>query len=375
VAENSWPFTPKTAGVPDAGSVSTNARWEAMMVQYGTDGVFANPESTLNDGGWLAVGPAADALAVDLDPGSGRVQGHYYENTAVKRFTVATAHATLLRIDHMVLRLTRTANGGSVNAAVVAGAPGSNRPPVETQTASVWEKRIATWNVPALAGRASGANTDFAERYARSEVGPLRSNLDPGARPLAAAGGTTPLPEGTKHWFADSDGNWLEYVLVNGLGWCIVPGQLLRSVTFADPAIRAYPGPLGIGDWSSGSVAASPARIQWIRPQCLPGHGYRYVARANILTGTGADSPAEGDVAGLQLYAEAPFYGLVGWQARQPLRDLGSAYNPSIELDYYAPGYDNALADPTLSASTVLVGTMPTGKIRFTDGQFSIYSA
>jgi hypothetical protein len=372
VAENSWPFTPRTAGVPDAGSVSTNGRWEAMMLHYGTDGVYADNLSTFNDGGWLPVTAAPDTLAVDLGVGSARVAGHYYENTAVKRLTVPTAHATLDRYDHLVLRLTRTANGGSVLAAVVAGTPGANTPPQEVWTTNVREKRIATWRTPHGSGLADSVDNDFPERYLRPETGPLVAYAI-GGQPVASKA-AIPIQEGTRQWFqVDDAGTWWEFVFHYGRGWCIMPGQILASKTFRDGTqVPRQSGPVGIG--SVGASGEQSARLSWNRPQTLPGHGFRYHARANIVTGVGGNSPAEGDLLKMQMYAEVPFYQSVGWPAQEVLRDIGQNYNPTIRLDEYVPGTDNALGVPVTGASTVLTGFLPTGTCQFIDGQFTVTS-
>jgi hypothetical protein len=93
-------------------------------------------------------------LDVDIAAGYASVRGVGVENPSSRELTIAAAHATLPRIDTIVLELVRTAGDteGKVTLKVVAGtAAASPVAPTLTQDTSTWQYPLADVRVNALA--------------------------------------------------------------------------------------------------------------------------------------------------------------------------------------------------------------------------------
>ena len=136
-------------GVPDA-TPQTNLAW--MLKSVIKDGICydtAYPLSVTQYGGGY--------MNVLLSAGRAFIRGHWYKNDADILLTIAASHATLDRIDRVVLRLTTNAGTGGtrnwIRAYVVTGTPASTpSAPALTQTVTwtadgeeqIWEIPVAT---------------------------------------------------------------------------------------------------------------------------------------------------------------------------------------------------------------------------------------
>lgn len=124
-------------------------------------------------------------MQVKVKSGAAWIVGHYYSSDAEKVLPIASAHATLARIDRIVVRADFVAN--TVTTAVVQGvaAAAPTEPPV-TNTLAQHEISLALVNVPAAAtSLAAGAVADD-----RSVVASFGDRFDPG--PVAALPSTYP---------------------------------------------------------------------------------------------------------------------------------------------------------------------------------------
>lgn len=134
---------------------------------------------------WLGTGPIAaednemqvyadsTGMQVKVKTGKAFVRGHYGENTAEKTLAVTAAHATLGRIDLVVLRADFVNNRVEVD--VIAGtAAASPAAPVVTQSTSIWEVALATVTVDAAVTTiAAGKVTDARVKVTPPSQGPL----------------------------------------------------------------------------------------------------------------------------------------------------------------------------------------------------------
>ena len=98
----------------------------------------------------------ADMIVI-VGTGEAWVQGVRYTNSAAKDIAITAAHATLARIDRIILRLTWAAN--TFQAVVLTGtAAASPAAPTLTQDASTWEISLAQVAVAAAATSILTAN-------------------------------------------------------------------------------------------------------------------------------------------------------------------------------------------------------------------------
>ncbi len=111
----------------------------------------------------LAVTQATPAaMSVVVGTGDAWIQGTWYQNSAAKTLTVTTAHATLTRIDRVIVRIDWAANTAGVM--MLDGTAGSGIPTPLTQGSSTWEISLAKVTVAGGATSIATANiTD--ERY------------------------------------------------------------------------------------------------------------------------------------------------------------------------------------------------------------------
>lgn len=123
---------------------------EAQLAEFfhkimAKDGVVAN----LGDSMLAVIQATPAAMSVVVGTGDAWVQGTWYQNSAAKTMTISAAHASLVRIDRIVLRCDWAAN--SVVLAVLEGTAGSGIPTPLTQTTSTWEISLAKITLPATA--------------------------------------------------------------------------------------------------------------------------------------------------------------------------------------------------------------------------------
>lgn len=153
MAQSSFPFE----------NVDTTETQFSQMFRNMGEGVKGS--SAVND-----LKPYGDSsgLQVKVYAGQALVRGIYYVSTATETLAVTTAHATLGRIDSVVLELDPSAN--AILLKVLPGTPASTPvAPTLTQTdAGIWQQLLGTVAVAAAATTISAGNvTD-----SRSFIGP-----------------------------------------------------------------------------------------------------------------------------------------------------------------------------------------------------------
>jgi hypothetical protein len=127
MAQTSWPFE----------STDTSETQYSLLFRNVGEGVIP-------DRG-LEIEPYADStgMTAKVKTGDALVRGHYYNSTAETSLTIAAAHASLARIDRVILRLDPSAN--SIILAVLEGvADAAPAPAALTQTeGDVYEFPVA----------------------------------------------------------------------------------------------------------------------------------------------------------------------------------------------------------------------------------------
>lgn len=108
----------------------------------------------------LAVSADGSAMSVSVATGQAQVEGFFYENDSALALTIATAHATLGRIDTVVVRLDRTANSATLVVVTGTAAASPVAPPLSA-TDSLYELPLANVQVdPAVGVITAGKVTD-----------------------------------------------------------------------------------------------------------------------------------------------------------------------------------------------------------------------
>lgn len=154
------------------GAVVAEARWTEAFRTLANTGVVAGA------GGELAV-TALAALTVRVAAGAAWMEGHYAGNAGVVDHTLATAHATLPRIDRVVVRVDWTAN--TISTDVLTGAAGASPAvPALTQSSTVWEIPLARIAVAAgqtnlVAGNITDERTLVTDNVPPLEPTPIKA--------------------------------------------------------------------------------------------------------------------------------------------------------------------------------------------------------
>lgn len=126
------------------GSNVTEATWRKFMRHMlgSASGVirgFSNEFAVTGDG---------SGMNVKVATGECWMRGHYGESTAQKTIALAAAHATLPRIDRIILRCDFTANIVEVDR--LTGTPSASPvAPAVTQSSTIWETSLALVSVAA----------------------------------------------------------------------------------------------------------------------------------------------------------------------------------------------------------------------------------
>lgn len=132
-------YLPFDAG---AGANITEDQWRKMARFWIDSGPIRGEDNEMQ------VIADSTGMQVKVKTGKAFVRGHYGEVTAQRTLPVTAAHATLARIDRVVLRADFTNN--KIELDVLAGtAAGSPVAPALTQSTSKWEISLATVSVPA----------------------------------------------------------------------------------------------------------------------------------------------------------------------------------------------------------------------------------
>lgn len=170
-------------GFPLAGSnINTEDDWRLFIGKLVTSGVWAGYLNTLT--------PSADGsgMTVKVDSGGAVLMGFYYQSDALRTLAVTAAHATLPRIDTIVLRLNRGVSPFIYTTTVLAGtANASPVPPTLTQTTTLYELPLADVRVNAAVGTIAADKITDRRTYAVPALSPGSIGSS-----LLAAGAVTP---------------------------------------------------------------------------------------------------------------------------------------------------------------------------------------
>lgn len=142
-----------------AGTDFSESEWSWLLGAALADGVIAQGNSLID---LLKLAPSADSSIMGVYVATGRavVRGHLYENDATASVTLTAAHATLSRIDRIVLKLDRSAKTIALDK-VTGTAAGSPVAPALTRDNDIWMIPIAEVLVdPAVGVIAAGKVTD-----------------------------------------------------------------------------------------------------------------------------------------------------------------------------------------------------------------------
>lgn len=153
MAERFFPL----AGFP----LATEDDWRLFVGKLVTSGVWAGYLSA------LAVTADGSGMTVQVAPGGAVIMGFYYESDAQRTPAIGAAHATLPRIDTVVVRVDRTVSPVTYTTAVVAGAPNASpSAPALTQTTTLYELPLADVRVNAAVGTITSDKVTDRRTYA-----------------------------------------------------------------------------------------------------------------------------------------------------------------------------------------------------------------
>lgn len=150
MAQSAWPFENLDT------SETQFSQW-ARNIGEGVKGSSAGTE--------LKAYGDSTGMQVKVPSGYAMVRGHYYSNTAIETLAIAAAHATLARIDSVILELDPSAN--TILLTVLTGTAASTPvAPALTQTDSgVYQIRLANVAVAAAATTISAGNVTDARTF------------------------------------------------------------------------------------------------------------------------------------------------------------------------------------------------------------------
>jgi hypothetical protein len=156
MAQTSWPFSNIDT------SVTQFSQWARNIGEGVKPGSAATP---------LLVSGDSSGMNVKVAVGQAMVRGHYFLNDAIATVTVSAAHATLARIDSVVINLDPSTNAATL--VVVAGTPNASPvAPTLTQTDSgVYQFLLAQVAVGAAVSTITAGNVTDARTYLGALVG------------------------------------------------------------------------------------------------------------------------------------------------------------------------------------------------------------
>lgn len=137
----SWPFdstvTDDTEGNPVYSRAYSSDVVAKVLARYFSNGVFNDADSSLQV-------IEATGMTVDVDPGFANVNGRQFYEESTRTLTVQAAHASLDRIDSVVIRLNLGLDALTVDLYIVQGTPAATpTAPDLTRNASIYELGIA----------------------------------------------------------------------------------------------------------------------------------------------------------------------------------------------------------------------------------------
>ncbi|MGW3992347.1 hypothetical protein ACWEF6_02555 [Amycolatopsis sp. NPDC004772] len=133
------------------GANVTEATWRSMVRRLVPTGVIAG---VLNE---FAVFADSTGMQVKIPSGECWIEGNWGILSSQVTQGITTAHATLARLDRIILR-NDFANNKIEYDVLTNGTPGSTTPPPLTQNTSIWEISLARVNVPAAASTIAAGN-------------------------------------------------------------------------------------------------------------------------------------------------------------------------------------------------------------------------
>ncbi len=133
------------------GSNVTEDGWRQFARHFRGDGVIRNV------GGELKPFGDSTGMQVKVPTGECWIRGQWGTSTAQKTLPIATAHATLQRLDLVILRNDYITNRIELDV-LTNGTPGSSTYPTLTQNSSKWEIQLAKVTVPAAASTITVGN-------------------------------------------------------------------------------------------------------------------------------------------------------------------------------------------------------------------------
>jgi hypothetical protein len=141
----------------------SQADWAEVIAGLTGDGVISGVDDKLQ-----VVPTNPPSMAVVVRSGAAWIRGYWYRNTTPKQISLQPAHATLPRIDRIVLRLDFYVNR-KIEATVKTGTPASQpQPPALQQDANYWEISLARVYVAPGATQITSSNiTDEREFVAQ----------------------------------------------------------------------------------------------------------------------------------------------------------------------------------------------------------------
>ncbi|SEF34416.1 hypothetical protein SAMN05421837_107379 [Amycolatopsis pretoriensis] len=139
------------------GSNVTEDGWRQFARHFRGDGVIRNVGSEFR--------PLGDSTGMQVKVPAGEcwIRGQWGSSTATKTLPIAAAHATLQRLDRVILRNDFLNN--RIELDVLTGTPGSSSYPSVTQSTAMWEIQLGQVTVPAAAVTITSGNVRAIPEY------------------------------------------------------------------------------------------------------------------------------------------------------------------------------------------------------------------
>lgn len=189
MAETYYPFASGAGRVVNAG------QWSDLAENWLRDGVL---RGALNN---LEVYGDSSGMQIKIKSGVAYIQGCFYKSDALETRLISAAHATLGRIDLVVLRLDYV--GETITTAVKTGTPAASPvPPSLTQDANTWEIALAQVTVDAAVNTIVPEKVSDLREWASPVPGGRTDFLDfeeQGSAPAAPKAGRQRVYFGTDH--------------------------------------------------------------------------------------------------------------------------------------------------------------------------------
>jgi hypothetical protein len=195
-----------------AGANVTESTWRKMMVHAGrANGVLRGLDNA------LAVTGDSSGMQVKVATGQVWIEGHWGRSETIKTVPVSASHATLARLDRVIVRVDFVNN--KIELDTLTGTPAASPAlPSLTQNSSVYESHLAEVAVAAAASTISAGNvtdnrifTSSFARFTKSGTQSLTTGTTTKVSCSVAttAGGEIIANSGNTEWTLNRDGWWL----------------------------------------------------------------------------------------------------------------------------------------------------------------------